>query len=309
MAALVAESGKGYIQFCGGSVIRAANPPIILTAAHCLYGLKDTIDQLFNDTYNLTLDIAKTSIQNSTERDYVTLFWDWDQIKIHKNFNPDKVINDIALIQANDTPNSNKLSAIEYWNTSDSCCVSGNDVRAFGYGLNETNGTATRRLEYTDLDYIDPTTCNKWIDKWLSSSDTMQDDFDFENYDWSSYTATDQYIYPGMFCAFQRNSDTCQGDSGGPLLKGKSENDPQVGVVSWGFGCADNVPGVYTDLAYFQDWIEAAKGCLIYEANGDNSYSGSCDKLDSIESAAEIGSRVNWLCYLLVVFTFMSTAL
>ncbi|XP_076227652.1 trypsin-1 [Nomia melanderi] len=46
--------------------------------------------------------------------------------------------------------------------------------------------------------------------------------------------------------------DSCQGDSGGPLLC----NGTQVGIVSWGFGCArPGLPGVYTRLDVYLDWI------------------------------------------------------
>ncbi|XP_076181180.1 trypsin-3 [Ptiloglossa arizonensis] len=46
--------------------------------------------------------------------------------------------------------------------------------------------------------------------------------------------------------------DTCQGDSGGPLIC----NSTQVGIVSWGTGCAKpNSPGVYCRLDLYLDWL------------------------------------------------------
>ncbi len=70
--------------------------------------------------------------------------------------------------------------------------------------------------------------------------------------------------YPGridsrVICANDVGTDTCQGDSGGPLMDLVS--DVQVGIVSWGDGCADPAkPGVYTSVAAFHPWIEAVVG-------------------------------------------------
>ena len=50
-----------------------------------------------------------------------------------------------------------------------------------------------------------------------------------------------------------------QGDSGGPLMfyDPATRRYHVVGLVSWGFGCAEpNYPGVYTDVYYYKNWIE-----------------------------------------------------
>ncbi|KAG8223585.1 hypothetical protein J437_LFUL004103 [Ladona fulva] len=52
----------------------------------------------------------------------------------------------------------------------------------------------------------------------------------------------------------------CTGDSGGPLIIG--DDGYQVGIVSWSIKpCASrNHPGVYTEIAYFIDWIRENSG-------------------------------------------------
>lgn len=57
------------------------------------------------------------------------------------------------------------------------------------------------------------------------------------------------------------NKDSCHGDSGGPLMIPHFENGSfpfyQIGIVSYGYGCAQGVPGVYTNIQFFVDWIKA----------------------------------------------------
>jgi secreted trypsin-like serine protease len=61
-------------------------------------------------------------------------------------------------------------------------------------------------------------------------------------------------------CAGKTGVDTCQGDSGGPMIGRDTAGEwVQVGIVSWGLGCArDGYPGVYTQISAFRAAIEKA---------------------------------------------------
>jgi len=73
-------------------------------------------------------------------------------------------------------------------------------------------------------------------------------------------TCNEENSYDGgvsadMMCAADTNQDSCQGDSGGPLYD--SDNNALVGIVSWGYGCAQaRYPGVYSRISHQISWIQ-----------------------------------------------------
>merc|ERR1711879_524975 len=67
-----------------------------------------------------------------------------------------------------------------------------------------------------------------------------------------------------QFCG-EGKADTCQGDSGGPAIrmvdspnqiyKAKTQAE-LIGVTSFGYGCGTELPGVYTRVFQYMDWIK-----------------------------------------------------
>ncbi|XP_049541922.1 serine protease persephone-like [Anopheles darlingi] len=71
-------------------------------------------------------------------------------------------------------------------------------------------------------------------------------------------------LHEGQLCALGRNernetvADTCPGDSGGPLeLIVPGGRHYLVGITSNGYACGSPIPGIYTEIAHYLDWIES----------------------------------------------------
>lgn len=77
----------------------------------------------------------------------------------------------------------------------------------------------------------------------------------------SHYTDNKVKISEKQLCALGEkdskgeHTDACGGDSGGPLVMRKDGKYHLVGVVSLGAGCGSGVPGVYTRVASYLQWV------------------------------------------------------
>jgi trypsin len=112
--------------------------------------------------------------------------------------------------------------------------TAGKDVTVMGWGTTSSGGSASNVLREVEVDVWSQADCNNVYSPY-------------------GYPITDR-----MVCASRSdngvNKDSCQGDSGGPIID--SDTGKQIGVVSWGFGCADpNFPGVYSRVQDQIDWI------------------------------------------------------
>ena len=112
-----------------------------------------------------------------------------------------------------------------------------------GWGAATEGGSQQRYLLKATVPYVDEATC-------------AAQGGDYAN------------LIPGAeICAGNLASggvDTCQGDSGGPMFRRDNAGAwIQVGIVSWGVGCArPNAPGVYTRVRAFASDIAAAASGL-----------------------------------------------
>ena len=148
----------------------------------------------------------------------------------HPQYNDDTLDNDFMLIRL--SSNSSK-EPIEINSNSNFPSTAGTDLTVIGFGTLSSGGNQPNTLYEVVVDFVTDSTCN------------------------SAYGGQ---ITPNiMMCAASPGKDSCQGDSGGPIFA----NGKQVGVVSWGYGCADSsYPGVYAEVASVYNWIKNA-GCNI----------------------------------------------
>lgn len=149
-------------------------------------------------------------------------------IRRHPQFSTSTLNNDVALLTT-DTfkPYMDKFN-IKIILLATKLPADGAQVEVSGYGTLWSGGDLAASLRQVAITKMNFAYCN-------------------EQYSWD-LTRT-------MICAGAQygGKDSCQGDSGGPL----TYNGTQVGVVSWGNGCADvEFPGIYTNVPYMKSWIE-----------------------------------------------------
>ncbi|OCT93821.1 hypothetical protein XELAEV_18011492mg [Xenopus laevis] len=85
------------------------------------------------------------------------------------------------------------------------------------------------------------------------------------------YQVDSLIIPPDQICAGYAagQKDSCQGDSGGPLGCKLHGFWYQIGIVSWGEGCAiPNRPGVYTLVPAYQSWLHTTEEKIIVDIVG-----------------------------------------
>ncbi|KAM3968045.1 trypsin-7-like [Aphomia sociella] len=150
--------------------------------------------------------------------------------KIHPNYDPINSDNDIAVIRLMKRMTLDGVNTrTVILPTAETTVDEGKNVVVTGWGDTSEGGSSSDTLMVVTIPIVSIQSCNE------------------------TYSNS---ITPRMFCAGyeEGGKDSCQGDSGGPAVD--ETTGEQLGVVSFGTGCArPNIPGVYTNVVEFLDWI------------------------------------------------------
>merc|ERR1712088_1075197 len=184
------------------------SPSHVLTAAHCI----DVPYDVDNPNYVKVL-LGEHSIADSENTKA-----DVEEVIMHPQYNPRTINNDFAILRLS--------SPVNYTTQVSPAClpadVTADYVNAVatvtGWGTLESGGWQPTELHEVDV----KVTTNKLCRKLVGG------------------------ISKNMLCAAAPGKDSCQGDSGGPLVTLENGQHALIGVVSWGYGCAEpDSPGVY----------------------------------------------------------------
>jgi len=234
--------------WCTGSLVQLEWPVTILTAAHCLHDTSTATYSVYGDvTFQVYLYRSDADEDTVTANNNFSHHEVW-KLKYHDNYNHTVLNNDVALLFLNeDLSNDKRLSAVAY--DDDFELTAGDELTVIGYGADFEGGGPTDTLEHTELKYTTSSVCEKKINAHLTAEAKRM-----------NTTTSNVTIDFTMICAAGNDTDSCQGDSGGPLIRtemqGRNVYPIQVGVTSWGIGCNRDLPGVYTNISRYSDWIE-----------------------------------------------------
>lgn len=211
-------------QFCGGTIVSWS---WVVTATHCTYDS----DGFSRQPHEIDVLIGTQRLSSGGTRIAVV------EIRRLPGWNPITFQNDLSVLRIDRPPASTTpfMPLIDQGRQ----VPAGTNATTVGWG--DTVGEAAEDATYPD-------------DLRQVTVPIVADSTCAANYP----TAPDKFEVTSMICAGVPGGgkDSCQGDSGGPLMIPRAGGGwTQMGVVSWGIGCADpGRPGVYTRLSQFSSW-------------------------------------------------------
>ena len=228
----------GRTYFCGGTIVARR---WVLTAAHCLVdaaGRRRPVELL-----EVTTEVNRLS--QAEAKNYIAVVG----AVVHPDYDARSQANDIALLRLARawTGPVVDLSSGPAEDPVDTVIVAGFGATAEGQAGSATETRSGERLGMLSNDLMAAELTVAPLAACAAAYKALPADTGFR----------DLAIGKTSLCASSPKArDACQGDSGGPLLVDEGYRLLQVGIVSFGYGCAvPGFAGVYTRVSSFSDWI------------------------------------------------------